>query len=62
MKHEPETTNESEKNRPVSEVRLGAVVASIWANHVQGNVRYNVTFTRLYHDDGMASHRQLWPR
>lgn len=51
MKHEKQPTAEAEKNRPVSEVRLGTVVASIWANPVQDSVRYNVTFTRLYHDD-----------
>ena len=51
MNYENGPTTESEKNRPVSEVRLGMVVASIWANYVQGNVRHNVTFARLYHDD-----------
>lgn len=52
MKHEHQPLEtESEKPRPVSEVRLGMVAASIWANPAQGHVRYNVTFTRLYHDD-----------
>jgi hypothetical protein len=52
MKHEhQQSETEIEKPRPASEVRLGMIVASIWANHVQGNVRYNVTFARLYHDD-----------
>ena len=51
MKQKKATEDTAEKPRPVSEVRLGMVVASIWENQVQENVRYNVTFTRLYHDD-----------
>ena len=53
MKHEKQPTAETEKNRPVSEVRCGMIVASIWANPVQDSVRYNVTFTRLHHDDSV---------
>ena len=36
------------KNRPVHEVRLGFVKASIWENSVGDNKRYNVTLTRIY--------------
>jgi hypothetical protein len=36
------------KNRPVHEVRLGFVKASIWENLVGENKRYNVTLTRIY--------------
>lgn len=52
MKTEKQPTAETEKPRPVSEVRLGMVTAAIWANPVQDTIRYNVTFARLYHDDG----------
>jgi hypothetical protein len=52
MKNEKQQTAETEKPRPVSEVRLGMVTAAIWANPVQETIRYNVTFARLYHDDG----------
>jgi hypothetical protein len=36
------------KNRPVQEVRLGFVKASIWENAVGDGKRYNVTLTRIY--------------
>jgi hypothetical protein len=38
----------SEKQRPVHEIRLGAVRASIWENKTEYGVRYNVTLERLY--------------
>jgi len=45
--------NESEfmpKDKPVHEVRLGAVKAAIWKNDTDNGVRYNTTFSRLYKD------------
>lgn len=36
------------KTRPVHEVRLGRIKAAIWANDVEGGIRHNVTFSRLY--------------
>lgn len=42
-------TNES-KNRPVHEVRLGTIKATIWANETQGGIRHNVNLARLYKD------------
>jgi hypothetical protein len=36
------------KNRPVQEIRLGFVKASIWENQVGEAKRYNVTVTRIY--------------
>lgn len=38
------------KPRPVHEVRLGRIKAAIWANEVDGRIRHNVTFARLYKD------------
>jgi hypothetical protein len=38
------------KNRPVHEVRLGAIRASIWENNVGETTRYNVTVSRIYKD------------
>lgn len=35
-------------NKPVAEVKIGKLVASIWANETEKGTRYNVTFTRLY--------------
>lgn len=39
------------KNKPVHEVRLGAVKAAIWKNDTDSGVRFNVTVTRLYKDE-----------
>jgi hypothetical protein len=36
------------KTRPVHEIRLGRIKAAIWANEVEGRIRHNVTFSRLY--------------
>jgi len=38
----------SKKNTPVSEVRIGSIVASIWENKTRDGVMHNVTFGRLY--------------
>ena len=37
-------------NKPVGELRIGAVKAAVWENQVGGFRRHNVTFTRLYRD------------
>lgn len=39
-----------QKEKPVHEVRLGAIKAAIWKNDTQNGVRFNVTFARLYKD------------
>jgi hypothetical protein len=38
------------KNRPVHEIRLGAIRASIWENTVGDSHRHNVTLSRIYKD------------
>jgi len=38
--------------RPVTQIRLGPVRASIWANETASGTRYNVTLGRLYQKDG----------
>jgi len=38
------------KEKPVHEVRLGAIKAAIWKNDTEKGVRYNTTFNRLYRD------------
>jgi hypothetical protein len=38
------------KDKPVNEVRIGAVKAAIWRNDTSNGVRYNTTFSRLYKD------------
>ena len=38
------------KNKPVHNVRLGAIKAAIWANSTPKGIRHSVTLTRLYKD------------
>jgi len=41
----------SSPNRPVHEIKLGRIRASIWANETGGqSTWFNVTFLRLYRD------------
>lgn len=42
---------ESEKVRPVHEVRLGRIRAAIWENRTENGPRHNVTLSRLYKDE-----------
>ncbi len=37
-------------NKPVHEIRLGTVKATIWRDKVGEIARHNVTFSRLYKD------------
>ena len=37
-------------NKPVAELRIGDVKATIWENEVGGIPRHNVTFSRIYRD------------
>lgn len=39
-----------DKQKPVHEVRLGAVKAAVWKNQTNNGVRFNATFTKLYKD------------
>ena len=39
-------------SKPVADLRIGAVKATIWENEVGGITRNNVTFSRLYRDEG----------
>ncbi len=41
---------EKDKEKPVHEVRLGRIKATIWANETEGGVRHNVQLRRLYKD------------
>ena len=38
------------KDRPVHEVRMGAIKAAIWKNETNGGPRFNVTLSRIYKD------------
>ena len=39
-----------ETQKPVHEVRLGKIKATIWANESEHGIRYNVTVSRIYKD------------
>ncbi|BBO34233.1 hypothetical protein [Lacipirellula parvula] len=41
---------QSEKARPVHEIRLGRIKAAIWENEVSTGIRHNVTFQRIFKD------------
>ena len=43
-------------NKPVAELRIGAVKATVWENEVGGITRHNVTFSRLYRDEEPVEH------
>jgi hypothetical protein len=38
------------KVKPVHEIRLGRIKATIWANQTDNGIRHNVQLTRLYKD------------
>jgi hypothetical protein len=37
-------------NKPIHEIRVNGIRATIWANHTEKGVRYNTTFERSYKD------------
>ena len=39
-------------SKPAAELRIGAVKATVWENEVGGITRHNVTFSRIYRDEG----------
>ena len=41
---------QTEKVRPVHEVRLGRIRAAVWENDTKNGTRHNVTLSRLYRD------------
>ncbi len=47
----PETHMQKPKEKPVHEVRIGAIKAALWKNDTEKGVRYNVTFSRVYKEN-----------
>ena len=39
-----------DKQKPVHDIRLGAIKAAIWKNETESGPRFNTTFSRLYKD------------
>jgi len=48
---------QQERQRPAHEIRLGRIKAAIWANSTDLGVRYSVSLTRLYKDQGSGEWR-----
>ncbi|MEZ6063690.1 MAG: hypothetical protein R3C19_25355 [Planctomycetaceae bacterium] len=42
----------SQPNQPVAEFRMGLVKAVVWRNETSAGPRHNVTFARLYQQEG----------
>lgn len=43
---------QTQKQKPIHEVRLGLIKAAVWKNETDTGVRYNVTVCRLYKENG----------
>ena len=41
---------QTQKQKPIHEVRLGTIKAAVWRNETEAGIRYNVTFSRIYKD------------
>jgi len=39
---------QTQKQKPIHEVRLGLIKAAVWKNETESGVHYNVTFSRIY--------------
>jgi hypothetical protein len=46
-----QTSSQPAKQKPVHEIRLGRIKATIWENETENGTRYNVTVCRLYKED-----------
>lgn len=50
------------KNKPIKEIRLGLIRASIWKQENNGAVHYDTTFCRLYKAGDNWSHTESFKR
>ena len=48
--------------KPVDEIRIGRVKATIWRNGTEEQPRHSVTFSRLYKDDDQWKSTQSFGR
>jgi hypothetical protein len=51
-----------EQQKPVHEVRLGAVKAAVWKNQTDNGVRFNATFSKLYKDGNQWKNTESYGR
>jgi hypothetical protein len=47
---ETDVPMQTQKQKPIHEVRLGSIKAAVWKNDTENGTRYNVTFSRIYKD------------
>lgn len=52
----------SKSNKPVHEIKLGLVKATIWLNQTESGDRHNVTFAKLYIKDEQWHETQSFGR
>lgn len=50
------------KAKPVHEIRLGPIKATIWRNETEAGVRHNATFSRLHKNDDKREASQSFGR
>ncbi len=53
---------QTQKQKPIHEVRLGFIKAAVWKNETESGIRYNVTFTRIYKDGDKWNHTDSFGR
>ena len=51
-----------DQQKPVHEVRLGAVKAAVWKNQTDNGVRFNATFSKLYKDGNQWKNTESYGR
>ncbi len=49
---ETDVPMQTQKQKPIHEVRLGRIKAAVWKNEGENGPRYNVTLTRIYKENG----------
>ena len=54
--------NQTNKIKPVHEIRLGAIKSAIWKNETNNGTRFNATFTKLYRDQDQWKNTESFGR
>ncbi len=53
---------QTQKQKPIHEVRLGFIKAAVWKNETENGTRFNVSFSRIYKDGDKWSHTESFGR
>ena len=54
--------SQSKKSKPAHEIRLGSIKATIWQNHSENGVRFDVNVSRAYRDGDLWKDTQSFGR